>query len=180
MSTFYLIRHGSTDSAGHVLTGRMKGVHLNDRGHKQASELPRRFENIALKAIYATPLERTQETAAPLASTVGLPVQVSANMTEFDFGDWTGRLVKELVGDPLWKRFNSFRSSVTIPGGESMLRIQTRVTGFIAELHRSYPHDHIALVSHGDPIKTAVMHYLGTPLDLFFRIVIDAASITIL
>jgi probable phosphoglycerate mutase len=180
MSTFYLIRHGATDSAGHVLTGRTKGVHLNERGRKQADALPARFKDVPVKEIYATPLQRTQETAAPLAATLGLSVGVAEALTEVDYGDWTGKEVKSLMDDPLWLRFNSFRSSFEIPGGESMLQIQSRMTGFISSLHRAFPEQHIVLVSHGDPIKTAVAHYLGIHLDFFFRFVIDFASTTVI
>jgi len=180
MSTFYLIRHGSTDSAGNVLTGRRKGVHLNPHGRDQAQALPQRFKSVPVDAIYATPLERTQETAAPMANALGLQVQIAEEMTEVNYGDWTGREVRELQMDPLWHRFNSFRSSVTIPGGESMLQIQTRVAGFLERLHREAPSGHFAVISHGDPIKTAVIHYLGMNLDSLFRFVINPASVTII
>jgi len=179
MSIFYLIRHGSTDAAGHILTGRTAGVHLNEQGRKQIRELPERFKNVPLKAIYATPLERTQETAEPLAHAFGLTVQIAREMTEVDYGEWTGRRTDELRDDPLWRRYLSFRSSVTIPGGESMLQIQERVVGFMGALHRAQPEAHIALVSHGDPIKTAVCYYMGVPLDLFFRFVITPSSVTV-
>lgn len=179
MTTFYLMRHGSTDSAGHILTGRTKGIHLNDRGREEVEGLPKRFENVPIKAIYATPLERTQETAAPLARVYGLPVQISEEMTEVDYGDWTGRKVQDLLHDPLWVRFGSFRGSAAIPGGESMLQIQARVVAFLGRIHEAMPDGHVVLVSHGDPIKTAVLHYLGMPLDLFSRVVIYPASVTI-
>jgi len=180
MSTFYFVRHGSTDAAGHVLTGRSKGVHLNAHGRDQVQRLPRRFQDVPIEAIYATPLERTQETAAPLANALGLPVEISEDVTEVDYGDWTGRKIDDLRNDPLWRQFNSFRSSVTIPGGESMLQIQVRVTGFIERIHRARPEGHIAVISHGDPIKTAVAHSLGISLDLFFRFVIYPASVNVI
>ena len=179
MSTFYLIRHGATDAVGHVLTGRIRGIHLNERGRRQAGELPRRFTNVPISAIYASPMERTQETAAPLAASLGLPVQLAEEITEVDYGEWTGRAVQDLLQDAGWQRFNSFRSSTPIPGGESALQIQARVIGFLTAVHRASPQEHIAIVSHGDPIKTAVLHYLGLHLDMFFRFAIDPASVTV-
>jgi probable phosphomutase (TIGR03848 family) len=179
MSVFYLIRHGSTDSAGHVLTGRMEGVSLNADGQRQSEQLVQRFVGIPVSAVYASPLERTINTAQPLADSLDLSVRISEALTEVDFGDWTGRKVRDLLNDPIWQRFNSFRSSTKIPGGECMLQIQTRVVGFLGDLYRAHPDDHIAIVSHGDPIKTAAIHYLGMHLDMFFRIDINPASVTV-
>ena len=179
MCTLYLIRHGATDSAGHVLTGRAPGIHLSERGSKQAAQLPHRFANVPIAAIYATPLERTQETAAPLAQELGLSVEISEDLTEVDYGEWMGRAVKDLLQDALWNRFNAFRSSTGIPGGESMLQIQTRVVGCLNRIRDSFPDQHIAIVSHGDPIKAAVSHYIGLHLDMFFRFQISPASVTI-
>jgi probable phosphoglycerate mutase len=179
MSYFYLIRHGSTDVAGHILTGRSAGVHLNEQGRKQILGLPERFKNVPLQAIYATPLERTQETAEPLAQAFGLTVQIAHEMTEVDYGEWTGRKVDDFRDDPLWHRYVSSRSFVTIPGGESVLQIQERVVRFMGALHRTQPEAHVALVSHGDPIKTAVCFYMGLPLDLFFRFAITPSSVTV-
>jgi probable phosphomutase (TIGR03848 family) len=180
MSIVYLIRHGATDSAGHVLTGRTPGVRLNARGMQQAEELPRRFAGIPVSAMYVSPLTRTQETAAPLAASFGLSINTVEDINEVDYGEWTGCRIRDLLQDPRWQQFNSFRSSTPIPGGESALMIQARMVAFVTSLHARHGDLRIVVISHGDPIKAVLMHYLGIPLDLFSRIEIGPASVSIL
>src|SRR3954464_7421014 len=108
MATFYLIRHGATDYAGITVTGRMPGIHLNERGRRQAEELPHRFRGVPISRIYSSPMERTQETAAPLARILGLPVDIAGELTEIDYGEWTGRAIADLRNDERWRLFNSF------------------------------------------------------------------------
>jgi probable phosphoglycerate mutase len=179
-TTFLLIRHASTDSIGHALTGRLPGIRLNEKGQWEAARLAERLANTAIEAIYSSPLERAMETAQAIAQRLQLPVQVHERLTEIDVGKWAGRRIESLVDDKLWARFNSLRSSTRPPRGELMLEVQTRIAAEMEELHERHPDRTIALVSHGDVIKGAVALYAGVPLDLFHRIEIWPASITVI
>jgi broad specificity phosphatase PhoE len=180
MTMFYLVRHGSTDVIGKVLVGWMPEIHLNQDGRRQVAELPRRFEGVPLSAVYSSPLERTRETADGLAKHFSLDVEYSDDIGEVHYGGWTGRTITDLDRDPRWHEYNTSRSSFRIPGGETGLEVRTRVVRFLEHLARTFPGAHIAIVSHGDPIKTAVMHYLGMPLDMFYRFEISPSSVTII
>ena len=132
-----------------------------------------------LEAVYASPLERTRETAKAIAAPQGLTVQIEEAVWEVDYGDWTGRWVSEVTEDEGWRHWNQHRGESRSPGGESMLEIQARtVHGLlrIAEQHQGT----VAVVSHGDPVRSAVAYFLGVPLDMFLRIEIDPASVSIL
>jgi len=179
MATFFLIRHGPHDLLGRTMAGRMPGVHLNAEGQRQAEQLAERLAAVPIRAIYSSPLERSQETAVPLAARLGLPVQTSEALGEIDFGDWTGRTFQELQEIPRWRQFNTYRSGTRIPQGEMMLEAQARIVGEMERLRELHPHDHLALVGHADPLKAAVAYYLGVPLDLFQRIEISPASVSI-
>jgi probable phosphomutase (TIGR03848 family) len=177
MTTFYLIRHAATDLVGHTLAGRSPGVHLNDEGRRQAERLADRLAHEPIARVYCSPLERARETAQPLCDRLGLAPSVAEELHELDFGEWTGQTVAALdSSSPLWRRFNAFRSGTRTPGGEMMLEAQARVVGFMQRQAEASPDQTLALVSHGDVIRAAVLHYLGAPLDLFHRIEISPAS----
>ena len=133
-----------------------------------------------IDAIYSSPLERATETAEPLASERGLPVQTRPRLIEIGFGEWNGRQIASLEDDPLWVRFNTFRSSTRPPGGELMSEVQTRLADEMEELRHFHPDGSIALFSHADVIKCAVTLYSGIPIDLMHRLEISPASITVL
>jgi probable phosphomutase (TIGR03848 family) len=179
MTNVLLIRHGMTAAAGVSLAGRIAGVALNDAGREQAEHLPDRLANVDLNAVYSSPLERAQYTAAPLAAARGLPLHTRANLTELDFGEWTGRRIDTLSADPVWQRFNSCRSGVRIPGGESMLDVQRRVVADLDELRCRHRAGTIAIVTHGDVIRAALVYYLGMPIDLCLRLDVLPASISV-
>ncbi len=122
-----LIRHGLTDAVGHRITGRLPGVHLNETGRGQAAALPDRLTRWKIDAIYSSPLERTLETAAPLAERLGMTVRPDIAFAEFDFGDWAGMLISELDEREDWKVFCRYRSSTRAPGGELITEVQTRM-----------------------------------------------------
>ena len=132
-----------------------------------------------LDAIYCSPLDRTRETAAPLTAHRAVPVQISDALLEIDYGDWTGRRIEELGGDEQWTQWNRYRSGTRVPNGESMTEIQIRIVAEMQRLSDLHPGQNVALVSHGDVIKAAVAHFLGVPLDLFQRIEISPASVSI-
>jgi probable phosphoglycerate mutase len=179
MTTFYLIRHGDTPAVGHFASGRAPGVHLNDRGRRQVEGLAESLAGEPIRVVYSSPLERARETAEPLARRLGLEVRDAEELLELDFGDWTGKSFAELDPLPEWQRYNSFRSGTRIPGGELMLEVQARVVGFMQRLCSDRSEGAVALVSHGDVIRSALLHYLGMPLDHYHRIEISPASVSI-
>jgi len=176
MTTLLLIRHGLNDLVERVIAGWQPGVHLNETGRAQAAQLADQLAAAPLRALYSSPLERARETAAPLAARLGLPVQINADLGELEFGEWTGRTLAELENDAQWRRFNTLRSLTRVPGGALMLETQARMVAALERLRGEHPHEMIAVFSHGDPIRAALAHYLGIPLDLFQRLEISPAS----
>ena len=174
-----LVRHGQTPTTGKKLPGRAPGLHLADKGVAQAERAGERISALGnVAAVYASPMERTQETAAPIARACKLRVRTHAGLIEADFGKWTGRNLSALRKLPEWKTVQRYPSGFRFPGGESFPEMQTRMTGAIAELVAKHPGEKIVAVSHADTIKAAVADAAGTPLDLFQRIVISPCSIS--
>lgn len=174
-----LVRHGQTPTTGKVLPGRAPGLHLAEQGLEQARTAAERLSKLTkVDAIYASPLERTRETAAPIGKALGLPVKVDRGLLEADFGDWTGRELKDLMKLPEWGTVQRAPSTFRFPSGESFLEMQTRIVGALDRLRERHPGGVVIAVSHADPIKAAVAHAMGTHLDLFQRIVISPCSIT--
>jgi broad specificity phosphatase PhoE len=153
---------------------------LNEQGRAQADELARQLKDVAVAAIYSSPLERARETAMPLAARFGLEIQVLNEVSELVYGDWTGRGIDDLTGDAQWHRFNAMRSLARIPAGEMMIEAQARVVAALERLRLAHGGETVAIVSHGDIIKVAVAHFLGVPLDLFHRIEISPASVSVI
>lgn len=174
-----LVRHGQTPTTGTTLPGRAKGLHLADRGREQAEAAAARIG--ALKkvgAVYASPLERTRETAAPIAKATGNRVRIERGLLECDFGAWTGAELKKLNKLPEWTTVQRYPSGFRFPDGESFPEMQTRMVSAIGRLVERHPGETIVAVSHADPIKAAVAQAMGTHLDLFQRIVISPCSVT--
>lgn len=174
-----LVRHGQTPTTGKVLPGRAAGLHLADVGQEQARTAAARIAALQrVDAIYASPLERTRETAAPIGKALGLPVRADRGLLEADFGEWTGQELKALMKLPEWTTVQRAPSTFRFPGGESFLEMQTRIVGALDRLRARHPGGVVVAVSHADPIKAAVAHAMGTHLDLFQRIVISPCSVT--
>jgi probable phosphomutase (TIGR03848 family) len=174
-----LIRHGLTPTTGVKLPGRTRGLHLSEEGRRQADGLVARLKTIPkLAAVYASPLERACETAAPLARAWNRAVRVEPALLDLDIGEWTGLSLKQAGHKPEWETVQRHPSGFRFPGGESFVEMQSRITGALARLVARHRGDVVAAVSHADPIKAAVAHALGTPLDLFQRIMIAPASVT--
>jgi probable phosphoglycerate mutase len=174
-----LVRHGVTPTTGRVLPGRRPGLHLSDEGRRQAEAAARRIAKLRrVAAIYSSPLERARETAAAIARARRMPVRIERGLLECDFGTWTGRKLDELRKRPEWDVVQRHPSAFRFPGGESFTEMQARITTTLARLVAQHQGRVIVAVSHADPIKTAVAHALGVPLDLFQRVVIGTASIT--
>jgi probable phosphomutase (TIGR03848 family) len=178
-----LVRHGQTPTTGKVLPGRAAGLHLAERGQQQAEAVAQRIAGLQngsrkVTAVYASPLERTRETAAPIAKALGLRVRRNQGLIEADFGDWTGAELKKLYKLPEWRTVQRNPSGFRFPSGESFTEMQTRVCGAIGTLRLAHPGGTVVAVSHADPIKAAVAHAMGTHLDLFQRIVVSPCSVS--
>lgn len=177
-TTFLLLRHAAHDNVGGFLAGRMNGVVLGEAGRAQADRLARRLRVERIDAIVASPRERTQQTAQAVAAACGLPVETAAELDEIDFGRWSGQGFEALQQDPLWQRWNAVRSLIRTPGGETMLDVQRRVLGLMERLAGQQDGRCIALVSHADVIKAAVLHHLGLGIDAWPRFDIAPASVS--
>lgn len=175
-----LIRHAVNDWVGERLAGRTPGVHLNQEGRAQAEALAGMLSDVPLAAVYSSPLERTRETAAPLAKAHGLTVEIRDELGEVAYGEWTGRAIKELQDEDLWPVVQVYPSGARFPGGEAMRAVQARLVAAIDAIRDAHPRQTVAVVSHSDPIKMAVAFYAGLSLDLFQRLTISPASVTAL
>ncbi len=174
------VRHGQTPTTGKTLPGRAPGLHLSDTGLSQARTVAERLGGIdRIDALYASPLERTRETAAPIAKVLGLRTQIDRGLIECDFGDWTGSELAKLVKLPEWSTVQRAPSVFRFPGGESFIEMQTRMVSTVEKLCQRHQGGTIVCVSHADPIKALVAHALGTHIDLFQRIVISTCSVTV-
>ena len=174
-----LVRHGQTPTTGDTLPGRAKGLHLADKGREQAEAAAARIAKLEkVDAVYASPMERTRETAAPIAKARNLKVQIDRGLIECDFGEWTGEQLKTLRKTKEWSTVQRYPSGFRFPGGESFAEMQLRITRALQRLVKAHPGGVVVAVSHADPIKAAVADALGTHLDLFQRINISPCSIT--
>lgn len=174
-----LVRHGQTPTTGSVLPGRAPGLHLSDEGRRQAERAAQRIAELErVSAVYCSPLERARETAAPIATALGLRTRVRRGLVECDFGAWTGERLADLAGRPEWTSVQRAPSTFRFPDGESFAEMQYRIVDTIERLRREHPGETIVCVSHADPIKAAIAYALGTHLDLFQRLVISTCSIS--
>jgi len=182
MPIFLLIRHGETDYNKKMhLPGRLPNVHLNEKGRQQAQAVAESLAKAPIKAIYSSPLERTLETAEPLAVLHKLSVTPLSGLLETDCGEWQGQSVKKLRRQKIWKSVQQHPSLFHFPAGESIMDCQHRMVEVLETLRREYSdQDLVACFSHADPIKEVVAFYLGLPLDNFQRLSIDTASVTAL
>jgi probable phosphoglycerate mutase len=202
-----LVRHGATATTGKELPGRAPGLHLSDVGERQAKVAATRIAAFngpdhpdqdtkdaskpdgkakadgkrperRITAVYASPLERTQETAAPIAEAVGCEITTDDGLLELDIGDWTGLKLADAFKKPEWRAIQRYPSSFRFPGGESFAEMQARMVDTLARLRAAHPGQAIVAVSHADPIRVAVAHAMGTHLDLFQRVVVSPCSLT--
>jgi len=180
MTQIFLIRHGQNDWADKRLAGWTPGVHLNATGKQQAEALVERLAPIKFHAIYSSPLERTLETAAPLAQARQLKVNRLRDLGEVDYGDWQGKTLKHLSKKKEWAIVQIAPSAMRFPNGESLREMQSRAIAGIERIATEHPKSTVAVFSHGDVIKAIVAHFIGMPLDTFQRLMIAPASVTIL
>ena len=177
--TFFLVRHAAHDNVGDFLAGRVPGVLLGGAGLAQARRLGERMSTENVGAIYASPRERTRQTAEAIASACHLAEpKIEAALDEVDFGPWSGRTFGDLDSDPLWRKWNTMRSLTRAPGGETMLDVQRRALALMEAISRGGGDTRPVLVSHADVIKAVVCHIMGLPIDAWPRFDIAPASIT--
>jgi len=182
MPLLFLIRHGENDfTKKHKLAGHLPDVHLNERGQKQAQDLADALKDVPIKAIYSSPLERARETATPIATVCRLEVQIEAGLIETNVGKWQGRSLASLNLNKHWKVVQRAPSRAQFPEGETFYECQARVVVTLDAICRKHkPRDIIVCVFHADPIKLAIAHYIGMPLDQFQRLGCDTGSISAL
>jgi probable phosphomutase (TIGR03848 family) len=184
VTTVILLRHGrSTANTGGVLAGWTPGVRLDDTGREQARAVAERLAKVPLAAVVTSPLERCRETADAVAAGRDLTVQPDDRLGEARYGDWTGRALKELAKEPLWKVVQQHPSGAVFPGpeGEGLAQTQTRAVAAVREWNARLGPDAVWLAcSHGDVIKAVLADALGLHLDQFQRIVVDPASISVI
>lgn len=174
-----LVRHGQTPTTGSTLPGRAKGLFLAENGIAQAEAAAKRIGALPkVAAVYASPLERTRQTAKPIGKATGQKVRIERGLLECDFGTWTGKKLDALRKLPEWQTVQKYPSGFRFPNGESFLEMQTRMVDTISGLVAQHAGQTIVCVSHADPIKAAVAHAMGTHLDLFQRIVISPCSVS--
>ncbi len=174
------VRHGLTPTTGVELYGRRPGVHLCEAGQQQAA---RAAERIAaggrqVAAVYASPLERAQQTAGPIAKALGRRVRTHEGLNEADMGTWTGRRLAELSKLAAWSQVQRYPSGFCFPGGETFRQMQVRICAAATELAARHRGATVVAVSHADPIKALVADAMGTHLDLFQRLVVSPCSVT--
>ena len=182
MSTLLLVRHGLTPMTGPVLAGRTPGVHLDDRGAKQAAAVAARIAVLPLSAIVTSPLDRCLDTATVIRDSQQntLDLQVDERIIECDYGEWTGQALKDLTRDPVWKIVQTQPSAARFPGGESLSEVSARAVAAVRDWNARLPDDAIWVAcSHGDVIKAVLADALGLHLDQFQRIVVDPCSVSV-
>jgi len=181
-SVVLLVRHGQTPSTGKILPGRAPGLNLAESGLAQAQRAAERIAELATAptAVYASPLERTRQTAQPIARALGLRVRADAGLLECDFGDWTGQRLDRLRRKPEWAQVQKNPSAFRFPGGESFAEMATRASGAVIDLAARHRGETIVAVSHADPIKAVLSAAAGAPLDLFQRLTISPCSVSAL
>ncbi len=173
-----LARHAVTAQTGPLLTGRAPGVDLSDEGRRQAEALGERLARLPVAAVYASPIERTMQTAGAVAVRHGLEVRVLEGVLEADYGEWTGGRIADLAKTDLWKVVQRAPSRARFPNGESLTEMQARMVSALETVVAAHPGELVVVVSHADPIKAAIAHFTGVHLDLFQRVVVSPASVT--
>jgi len=175
-----LVRHAVTEQTGPLLSGRLPGIDLSEQGVEQADAVAARLAPLPLRAVYASPIERTTQTAQRIAAHHGFAVRVLDGVIEADYGEWTGGKIAELATTDVWKVVQRAPSRARFPGGESIREMQARTVEALERVIAEHAHEMVVVVSHADPIKSAIAHFTGMHLDLFQRVHVSPASVTAL
>lgn len=174
MTQVILVRHASHDRLNRILCGRMPGVSLSAQGHAEAQRLGEALAGCGATTLLSSPRTRTRETAAAIATALGLTVTEAPGLDEIDFGDWTGRALSDLATDPLWRSWNTHRADTRPPRGEGMDEAQARALATLA----ARPEECLIAVSHGDIIRAVLLGLLGLSVSAYDRLVVEPASIS--
>lgn len=178
-TTLLLVRHALNDWVGDRLAGWTPNVHLNDKGRAQAQALAGRLADRPMAAIYASPLERAVETAQIIADPHNLEVQIREGVGEARYGEWTGQSLEDLAKEDAWRVVQFYPSMARFPGGEAIREMQARAVAELDAIVAAHPSETVLVVSHADLIKAALAHYAGLHLDLFQRLVVSPASLSV-
>ena len=182
MATIILVRHGENDWVKkHRLAGWIEGVHLNENGRQQATAAANRLSTLPLNALYSSPVLRCRETAEFIANSQNLPITYLDEIGEVRYGKWEGKKIKKLAKKKEWFTVQFFPSRMKFPGGESLRKVQARGVNALEALAEKHGEKEVVcVVSHADLIKLVLAHYLGVHIDLFQRIIISPASVSVL
>jgi probable phosphomutase (TIGR03848 family) len=178
-TTLLLVRHALNDWVGDKLAGWTPDVHLNDKGRAQAEALAQRLADRPIAAVFASPLERAVETAQIIAGPHNMEVQIREGVGEVRYGEWTGQSLKELAKEDAWQVVQFYPSGARFPGGEGIRDMQARAVAELDAIAAAHPEETVLVVSHADVIKAALAHYAGLHLDLFQRLVVNPASLSV-
>lgn len=180
MGRVLLVRHAPTPETGKRLTGRLPGVSLDDGGIEIARRTAQHLEEVQVKAVYSSPIERAWETAIEIARPHALAPIREDGVIEVDYGDWSGRSMKSLYPLKAWRTVQMTPSRMTFPNGENLGDAQRRAVATVERIARTHPKQTVVIVTHADIIKAVTAHLLGAPLDLFGRIGVSPASVTVI
>ena len=182
MTTIILVRHGENDWVKkHRLAGWIEGIQLNENGRLQAAAAAKRLANLPIKTIYSSPVLRCRETAEFIATAQNLPIIELETVGEVRYGKWEGKKIKKLAKKKAWFTVQFFPSRMQFPNGDSLREVQSRGVNALETLAATHDNsDIIVVVSHADLIKLVLAYYLGVHIDLFQRIIISPASISML
>ncbi len=175
-----LVRHGVTGETGRLLTGRLPGVSLSDKGRLDARVAADRLANGEVAAVYSSPIRRCRETARILATPHDMTPITDRRFIEADYGTWSGRSLKDLHRLKAWGRLMSHAARFRFPDGETLAEVQARSVSGLEDLAARHGDETIVVVSHADVIRSLLCHYLGTPLDLIHRLHVAPTSLTII
>lgn len=174
----HLVRHGTHEDYGRVLSGRAGNASLSDGGREQALGLARWACGMNIAAVQSSPRRRTVETAQIIAASLSLEIEGVDALDELDFGHWNGRAFAELEGDALWREWNRHRSRASPPGGEGMGQAVDRAVAHLRIVARRWPEQNLLCVTHCDIIRGVLAYYLGLSLDNLLRFDIDPGSVS--
>ncbi|HWB35898.1 MAG TPA: histidine phosphatase family protein [Rugosimonospora sp.] len=185
MATVILLRHGRTTANGSGILAGHQPVELDEAGRAQAVAVGERLRGatIPLATVVSSPLLRCRQTVE--AALPGATVHEEARLVECDYGDWSGKELKALAKQPLWQVVQAHPSAAVFPGGEAMADMAQRAVAAVrdwdARVTAEHGPDALWLAcSHGDVIKAIIADALGLHLDLFQRIMVDPASLTVI
>lgn len=175
-----LVRHAVTSETGSVLTGRLPGVALSDRGRMDARRLADGLAEQGLAAIYSSPIRRCRETARMIGDSHGLTPITERRFIEADYGRWSGRQLRDLSRLKAWQRLMATPARFRFPEGETLTEVQGRAVAGLEDLATTHGDQQVVVVSHADVIRALLCHYLGTPLDLIHRLHVRPTSVSVI